>query len=389
VTSVATGRGLTGGPITNTGTISFTGPWFFVADYANIQAAFNAVCAVNGSLVLPPGQTALPAGGLVLPSGFTGGVQVLGCGKRVSVLTQANASPGISFVPNTGQPGNTWFLLQGFSVAANNASCTVGVSIDYGTGATSEGNPFGGSVVDVDVYDGSGHWLNQFYYFRNCWSYANRGLSSVGTYSASGGGTILSGNGIVIDSCVNMSFTDTNILNCAIGVYQPSGSGSVGASQGTRFVGINILQCTTCLNAYLGVNQGIWVTNFIFDDGNNALAGMLPVYLVGPNPPGGGNGAGGASFTNGQVLQYGGTYAFELTSVSRVMVQNVDFTYCNNTTAAILLANGTINCSIQACTGPLSGSPLMILANTGTSGSKSFNNIGWSATDNGTNTLTS
>lgn len=368
----------------------FPGSVIDAADYldqgSTLQTAFNAACTANGVLLLPPGPTALPNGGLVLPAGFTGGVGIRGCGRRASILYQANASVGISFVPNVGQPGNTTFVLEGFSVRASNAACTTGIAIDYGTGSTSEDNPFGGSLVDVDVYEATSClWTVNDYYFRNCWSYDLRGISGAGTYSASGGGTILSGNGITIDSCCNMQFTSVNLLNFAIGVNQPSGSGALGASQGTKMTNVVILQCVNCFNFYLGTNQGVWITNFLLDDGNNAITNMLPVVLTGS-----GTGDGGSSFTCGQVLQFGGVDAFQLNNCTRVTINNVDFTYCDNSTAAVHCKGGTTNCSIQACGPPAAGSPKLVVCDSGTSGTKAFNNItGASFTDNGSNTLTS
>lgn len=386
-------------PSSASGKINWT-KLYFVEDYANIQTAFNASAAANGLLVLPPGNTALPAGGLVLPAGVTGGVGIRGAGKNVTFLTQANAGRGVNLIPNVGTPANTFFHIRDFTVVATNAACTDAMVVDFGTGAGTGAGGTSSSMENINIVEsGGGLWTSSGFYLRNCWSWQLSGLSGLGNYTPGAGGSFNSGFFIWIDSCVDMIFRSVTAQSWKKGVYMPLGTntlaGTDGSSQGVVFNGLALTFMSNLLDLFLGVNQGVWISNFVLDSGNTGLdiPNNLPVQLVGPNPPGGANGAGGSCFTCGQILQgnHAGTavYAVSLNSVNRVAFTGVDFTYIANSTAAIHLNTGSINCSIQGCFGPLSGSPKMILADLGTSGSISFNNLGWSKTDNGANTLTS
>jgi hypothetical protein len=353
------------------------GGMFDPAKYASLQAAFNAACAANGVLLLPPGITALPSGGLVLPSGFTGGVGILGPGKNVCILTQANASPGISLVPNVGTPANTWFHLRGFTLQTSNASAGYGLAVDFGTGNIVYPNETAGgncTFDDINVNtSGSGTWSSAFY-FRSVWYSNAKGLSGLGISNTSG-------NAITVDSCVNFQFDQVNISGYNEGFYAPAGSAGVGNSQGINLSNFRAVQVKFGIDSV----SPLWVTNFMVDNGNAAISGAIPVRLQCGVTSAGSPGC----FVGGQILNDGGAYGMELNGCNRIMVQNVDFYFhAGSVTADILLTNGTELCSIQGCT--FSSSVITsVLADMGTSGSKAFNNINGAFTDNGSNSLTS
>ena len=415
---------------------------FFVEDYASIQLAFNAACAANGVLMLPPGITQLPAGGLVLPNSFVGtnaapaNVSIIGCGKNVSILAQANASAGVNLVPyspgtpaGSNQPGNTFINLQGFTVVSNNASCTTGIVVDYGTaGVSNQTNGGNCSFRDLSVREGTGTWNTQAFYFRNVWYSCFDNVSGLGSYY--NGGT--TGAGLTFDSCINPLVTNVSLEGYTIGINVPTGTASVGDSQGVNLTNIRIIQCKT---GFYFVAMNFWVSNFMIDNGNNFMDGTIAVNFQG-------GGLGNEScLQNGQILQNGGQYVIELNNCAKIMLQNLGLTYLanaptwvtmttynagqfvqdpgaggatykcilgvtsstqphsdathwasapnNGLTAEVWLTNLTSLCSVQACM--FAGSITAILADSGTSGTKAFNNIDGSGhyTDNGSNTLTS
>lgn len=347
----------------------------YLANGATIQQAFTEACNANGTLLLPPGSTALPNGGLVLPAGFTGGVGILGCGKNVSILTQANATPGISLVPNVGTPANTWFDLRGFTLQTSNSGAGYGLAVDFGTGSIVYPNQTAGGNCTFDDINGnttgSGTWSSLFY-FRSVWYSNAKGLSGLGISNTAG-------NAITIDSCINFQFSEINICGYLEGFYVPAGSAGVGNSQGINLSNFRAVQVKFAIDSV----SPLWVTNFMVDDGNGAISGAVPVRLqcgvTSLGSPG--------CFSCGQILNDGAAYAMELNGCNRITVQNVDFYYkAGSPTADIWLTNGTELCSVQGCT---FGSGTSILADSGTSGSKAFNNINGTFTDNGSNSLVS
>lgn len=358
----------------------------YLANGSTLQAAFNAACAVNGVLQLPPGITALPAGGLTLPSTFIGGVGIRGCGKNVSILRQSNAGAGLNFVPNapTCQPGNTFVHCADFTVRANNGGCTTGILLDYGTGSvTSQGNAGNCTFKNIAVDIQSGTWGTTLYYFRNVWQSTFECISGANSSTSVG-------DGIQVISCNNLQFIGVSLLECFRGFYQPKGAGAAGDTEGTHITDLRIVQCQLGIWVQFTAagNQGIWITNFMVDNGDNVLpsGAYLSVYLEQCQE---------GALTNGQILQgqggaTGGAHMMEINGGTETMISNVGFRYWSSSAASssIWLTGGVTNCVISGCNP--TGSVLFILADAGTSGTKAINNItGATFTDHGSNALTS
>ena len=276
--------------------------------------------------------------------------------------------------------------------------------------------------------EGTGTWNTQAFYFRNVWYSCFDNVSGLGSYY--NGGT--TGAGLTFDSCINPLVTNVSLEGYTIGINVPTGTASVGDSQGVNLTNIRIIQCKT---GFYFVAMNFWVSNFMIDNGNNFMDGTIAVNFQG-------GGLGNEScLQNGQILQNGGQYVIELNNCAKIMLQNLGLTYLanaptwvtmttynagqfvqdpgaggatykcilgvtsstqphsdathwasapnNGLTAEVWLTNLTSLCSVQACM--FAGSITAILADSGTSGTKAFNNIDGSGhyTDNGSNTLTS
>jgi hypothetical protein len=342
----------------------------WIANGDTLQDALNFACSINGILLLPPGTTQLPNGGLTLPYNFIGGVTIRGCGKNVTLLQQANACAGLSLIANQiptwsnttaytvgeyvidpyngytylcatnntgsepylntpgdwtwepnapGQPGTTFVNLEGFSVVANNAACTTGIVVDYGATDAITNQGAGGNCVfnDIHVTNGTGTWTTQAYYFRNIWSSTWCGVSGAGQYPGNGN----QGYGLTLDSCINPQLTNISFEGFTRGINVPTGTGFVGNSQGVNICNLRCVQ-----NAYgiyfTGMN--LWLSNFMIDNGDSFLNGVIAIYINGTS------GGSESCLSNGQILQNGGQYVIEAVGCSRVMIQNLGMTYLSN-----------------------------------------------------------
>lgn len=360
----------------------------YLANGSTLQAAFNDACAVNGMIQLPPGITDVPAGGLVVPSTFIGGVGIRGCGKNVSVLRQLNVGGAVvSLVPNLAngcQPGNTFFHLSNFTIRGQAAGLTKGLEMDFGTAAISSQGAGGNNVIDnihVDGRSGGGPFSVSAFYFRNVWQTKMSGLSV--DANDTGGG-----HGLQFLQCINIVLSDTQVQGVNHGLDAPAAAGPISDNQGLNVVNFRAVQCQRGIDARFTINGGFFLSGFMIDNGNNPLPGgqvYLSIYLE--------NVAGGF-ITSGQILQggggaSGGLYKIEVNGGTRVMIQNVEMRYTNS---AVYVADIHLTGAVTECiiSGNSYDAGTGVLADAGTSGSKAINNCGTpSYVDHGANSLTS
>ena len=328
---------------------------FFVEDYASAQAAFTAACNANGILVVPPGSTSI--GTLTWPTNFAGTVQIKGCGVGVSSL-----SGSIELV-STGSP----------VVSLEDFSITGGIAIDltgsnYAAGADC-GNISHVAATGLISYASSTH----AFYLNNCGQMSLDGLSGVGTSNTGGNGLTIIGSSNIQASDISL-YTYGKGLNIGLG---PAGH------QYTNFRAVN---CQYGIYATFDVNQGIFMSNWMVDNGNAPSTFSTPaVYLQGP-----GSGVNACTFVSGEILlQNGGApaYAMQLYDMEHVLISTLDFTFAFPSDSCIYCSNSTSYCSVSQCA---PGTGFLVHCAAGTTGTRALGNVvGATFSDGGTNTLTS
>lgn len=336
------------------GDLSWTGR-FFVEDYASAQAAFTAACNANGILVMPPGSTSI--GTLTWPTNFHGTVQIKGCGVGVTSL-----SGSIELVSN----GSPAVSLEDFSI-------TGGIAIDLSGSAYAGGADCGNishvAATGLISYASSTH----AFYLNNCGQMSIDGLSGVGTSNTSGNGLTIIGSSNIQASDITL-FTYGKGLNIGLG---PTGH------QYSNFRAVN---CQYGIYATFDVNQGIFMSSWMVDNGNTPSTFSTPcVYLQGP-----GSGVNACTFTGGEILlQNGGSpaYAMQLYAMEHVLINTLDFTFASPSDSCIYCSNATTACSISQCA---PGGGYLVHCASGTSNTRALGNVvGATFLDGGSNTLTS
>jgi hypothetical protein len=247
---------------------------YFVEDYASLQLAFNAACGSNGILYLPPGGTALPAGGLVIPNTFSGAVAIRGCGRRVSVLQQSStggSAYGLYFdLSQAGTPNlNTVDCADFDVVSTGGANAATAVYLTYGTSPTgsSEITP-GSHFHNVACY--GGYWTGGFAFY-SCWHLECTSLYAEGTPV-----TAPTGIGFYLGYGINCQFTACTAEFWNVGVqldnggYTPVGGNSYDP-QGIWFNGLQIIRGITGIyinGQSSGTGDGIYISDWMVDNGS-------------------------------------------------------------------------------------------------------------------------
>ena len=415
---------------------------YFVEDYATLQLCVTAAAAnPRAAVFLPPGITALPSTGLVLPNGWTGTLAIFGCGKGVSVLQQSTASaPGINFslagpASTTGGLQNAWVnrvLLKDFSVQANAATLTTAISVSYYTAPISpsvSGLVNGGQYVIVTA--GTINWTSI--------GWLSGAVGSIGTYNnaaiTGAGGSCLvrmqtAGNndGCILDNieaiCTSSNGWNTGIvINSAwyaklSGIYCGNGNlkqapTSSSTANGGQY-GLQFFGCVNCqvrgisteywnIGIYqgndassIGVSQGTQIWGWEALECMNCLNSYATVYCNQILLDNGnidvagkcsviiqGAGSNGSQIVGGQILQNGGANMVQLNGTSNCKITGIDFEYdANISDALIRIYTGSAYCNITGNT----GNNLFCQLDSGSSTNRVQNNVlnGGTNLDNGT-----
>ena len=328
---------------------------FFVEDYATAQLAFTAACGSNGILVFPPGSTSI--GTLTWPTNFAGSVQIKGCGVGVSTL-----SGSIELVSNATP-----------QVSLEDFTCTGGIAIDL-TGSNYSAGEDCGNISDVSVtglisYASSTH----AFYLNNCGQMSVDNINGDGTSNTSG-------NGLTVIGVSNLQASNVTLYHYGRGLNIGLGPA------GHQYTNFRAVDCQYGIYAIFDVNQGIFMSNWMVDNGNAPSTFSTPcVYLQGA-----GSGINACTFVSGEVLlQNGGSpaYAMQLYGMEHVLINAIDFTFAGPSDSSIYCSNGTTACSIQGCA---PGSGYLVHCASGTSNTRALGNVvGATFLDGGSNMLTS
>ena len=319
-------------------------------DTAALTAAFTATVAAQSTLLLPGATMRITSDPFasVPVVGFAG---VQGLGRSVTNFRQDGATSGLTFNCATGSPTSNAVDLSGFSVQGNNAGCTNGLMIDYGT--TSLGSADCKSTITDVLVQG---FVSQFY-FRQCWDLqADRlyAYGSSGNYTAGSG--IGTGSCIVVDACINPNFSGIQHRFSNTGFGFISTVSGLSAFQGCQIVNYVGVECLKFLLLTANDASGtLNVSNFTMDNGNLAVPAHQSIYL---------ENCGAFCLTNGQILQNGGPQLIFLRNCARSHIANVDFVD-SGLANCIIFDTGSTDSTVVGCG---LGTATPIFANTGTSG---------------------
>jgi hypothetical protein len=291
----------------------------WIANGDTLQNAFNAACAASGVLLLPPGST---AANLTFPSSSTAyNVTIRGCGVNAS-----NIVGSVQLISSA----QCCVTLEDFSVSSG------GIILDF-TGASYAGGATAGNITNVTVsgltsYNSDTH----AFYLANCGQMCVTNITGVGTSNTSG-------NGLTVNGSSNLSLD--NACFFAYGKGLNLGLGGVAGHLYSNFRAVN---CKYGIYAIFGVNQGIFMSNWMVDNGNIAISGSIPVYLQG----GGGGGVNACTFVGGEVLQKsgGGSYGIQLYAMEHVAIDDIDFTFCFASDSCIYISNSSTYNNVSGCT---------------------------------------
>jgi hypothetical protein len=292
----------------------------WIANGDTLQNAFAAACAASSCLLLPPGSV---SANLTFPGSSTAyTVSIRGCGANASFIN--GSVQLISSVQCT-------VTLDGFSVSSGGVVLDFsGATGIYASGATS-GNINNVTVTGLTSYNSDTH----AFYLANCGQMNVTNITGQGTSNTSG-------NGLTVYTSSNLSVTNACFFTYGTGLNL-----RLGGPTGHFYNNFRAVNCKYGIYAIFGVNQGIFVSNWMVDNGNIVITGSIPVYLQG----GGGGGINACTLVGGEVLQKsgGGSYSIQLYGMEHVSIDDIDFTFAFPSDSCIYLSNTSLYNNVSGC----------------------------------------
>ena len=399
-----------------------------------LQNAVNAAATANATLLIPPGSIHINSAIVIgsVASGYTGRLRIMGCGRKNTRVIQDSAVDGFTFFMADPITCDNAIEINDIGIIGNNNSAATAINIIFpysgNNGARTcvmvHGIEATGVIGAGSVITQTGGWTNGLAMY-SCWAgvvydcyfggVIAETIMTGGSYATSGVG---SGSGVLISGCINVELTDITsewfyrgISIPATSVAWSSGSSySVGtivsysglyylcytaiglsttapSSDTSHFIGTRLqsegivmdnMTVVSAINALYAESTFVYLTNFLFDNGNFTNNNFISVNLVN---------ARSAYLVGGQVLQNGNANQVKINGGTTVTMSNVDFTQqANMSGASVLITNSATNCVVTGCI--FAGQPA-VQCDSGTSGCKAPSNIyGAGANiDSGTNYL--
>jgi len=383
-----------------------------------LQNAVNAAVAANGCLLLPAGSIHINSAITIGSSGspFAGRIKIMGCGKNVTEVIQDSATDGFDVYLANPYSNDVGLEISDLSVIGNNAAAATAIYINmtrYGSiedrDLISINNVTMTGVVTSTTYGWTnGLWVIAAWHLNVTNCYAGGCIGTLPTSSGLG-----SGAGFLIQDCINVKLLNITAEYWNRGVsipnlyttiwasggtytagqyiYDPTAAGAsadpyylcisnvtgsstpphsdgthytptVGPSQGVQ---INNYMALDTINALFADTTLVYLTNFLFDNGNNYYTSWQSIALY--------NLYGSSYITGGQILQAGGNYQIYLNNCANVMIGNVGFNEQNPVSvASIYCTNGTNNTLVTGC---VFGSAVGVKCDSGTNNNKATANI--------------
>jgi hypothetical protein len=356
----------------------------------------------------------------------------MGCGRKNTRVIQDSAVDGFTFFMADPITCDNAIEINDIGIIGNNNSAATAINIIFpysgNNGARTcvmvHGIEATGVIGAGTIITQTGGWTNGLAMY-SCWAgviydcyfggVIAETIMSGGSYATSGVG---SGSGVLISGCINVELTDITsewfyrgVSIPATSVAWSSGSSySVGtivsysgsyylcytaigssttapSSDTSHFIGTRLqsegivmdnMTVVSAINALYAQSTFVYLTNFLFDNGNFNNNNFITVNLVNTRS---------AYLVGGQVLQNGNANQVKINGGTAVTMSNIDFTQQNNMSgASVLITNSATNCVITGCI--FAGQPA-VQCDYGTSNCKAPGNIYGAGTniDNGTNYL--
>ena len=383
-----------------------------------LQNSVNATKTANGCLLLPAGSVHINSAITIGSSGspFAGRIKIMGCGKNVTEVIQDSATDGFDVYLANPYSNDIGLEISDLSVIGNNAAAATAIYINmtrYGSiedrDLISINNVTMTGVVTSTTYGWTnGLWVIAAWHLNVTNCYAGGCIGTLPTSSGLG-----SGAGFLIQDCINVKLLNITAEYWNRGVsipnlyttiwasggtytagqyiYDPTAAGAsadpyylcisnvtgsstpphsdgthytptVGPSQGVQ---INNYMALDTINALFADTTLVYLTNFLFDNGNNYYTSWQSIALY--------NLYGSSYITGGQILQAGGNYQIYLNNCANVMIGNVGFNEQNPVSvASIYCTNGTNNTLVTGC---VFGSAVGVKCDSGTNNNKATANI--------------
>jgi hypothetical protein len=399
-----------------------------------LQNAVNAAATANATLLIPPGSIHINSAIVIgsVASGYTGRLRIMGCGRKNTRVIQDSAVDGFTFFMADPITCDNAIEINDIGIIGNNNSTATAINIIFpysgNNGARTcvmvHGIEATGVIGAGSLITQTGGWTNGLAMY-SCWAgviydcyfggVISQTIMSGGSYATSGVG---SGSGVLISGCINVELTDITsewfyrgISIPATSVAWSSGSSySVGtivsysglyylcyaaigssttapSSDTSHFIGTRLqsegtvmdnMTVVSCINALYAESTFLYLTNFLFDNGNFNNNNFISINLVNVRS---------GYLVGGQVLQDGNANQAIINGGTGITISNIDFTQQQHMSgASVLITNSATSCVVTGCI--FAGQPA-VQCDSGTSNCKAPSNIyGAGANiDNGTNYL--